>query len=251
MLVRLLVATHPTRATIALLYVIKLTAPLSNKEDTSLKMKISMMYQLADLLSAFSIGLLIMCLIFIFASGWLSFVFLILSCICLAMGSLVKRYTPEYRAAIKQQKELDKKAKLMIKKLQNNFNILCIDPNNLDVIDPIVEALNEIQKQNIEPLIDSIILPLLELKPLDEKIRNAVFSCAKRSIYSSTLRYKLYSKNFYDTALKILDQNPDKTSLKQYALEVGRWHYSLQRANNQLTIYDEQAIQNDILFRSE
>jgi len=221
-------------------------------------MKRSMIYQLADLLFAFGIGLFVVCLFFIFLNGWLSFVFLIFSCICLATGSVIERYTPEYQSAIKQQKELEKKAELEIKKaelavkkLQENFNILCKNPNNLDVIELIVEILNEIPKQNIEPLIDRIILPLLDLKPLDEKVRNAVFLSAKRSIYPSTLRQKFCSKSFYDKALKILNENPDIISLKQYALEVGRWHCSIARPDGKVTVYDEQSIQNDILVRSK
>jgi hypothetical protein len=87
----------------------------------------------------------------------------------------------------------------------------------------------------------------LKIKPLDERVRATLFSYAQRSIrYNSST-----SKAFYDAALDILQQHPEQISLKQYALEVGRWHSSIARPNGKVTVYDEQSIQNDILVRSK
>jgi hypothetical protein len=68
--------------------------------------------------------------------------------------------------------------------------------------------------------------------------------------YRYALSAQIPSKVFYDAALDILQQHPEQISLKQYVLEVGRWHYSIARPDGKVTIYDEQSIQNDILVRS-
>jgi hypothetical protein len=55
----------------------------------------------------------------------------------------------------------------------------------------------------------------------------------------------------YRTALRILEQNPSSLAVKTFALAVGRWHFGRSRPDKQVTIYDEQAMQNDILLRSQ
>ena len=55
----------------------------------------------------------------------------------------------------------------------------------------------------------------------------------------------------YNEALEILASNPDKTHLKTLCLALGRKHYAAFRPGNSPTIYDEQAIQNDIQVRSK
>ncbi len=51
----------------------------------------------------------------------------------------------------------------------------------------------------------------------------------------------------YREILQLLRDNP---GLKPFVLEVGRTAYSERRAGGVLTVYDEQAIQNDILAHS-
>lgn len=89
---------------------------------------------------------------------------------------------------------------------------------------------------------------LLELRksPLDTSAQNEFlwFIQAARFLRPEQ------SLRFYNLALKTLAENPGDTRAKTFALEVGRWHYSLQRSDRKLTIYDEQALQNDILVRS-
>ncbi|KQX69251.1 hypothetical protein [Paenibacillus sp. Root444D2] len=51
----------------------------------------------------------------------------------------------------------------------------------------------------------------------------------------------------YRNALDILSRDPKNPQLRQNALDCGRRYYSSLRDNGRLTIYDEQAITNDIL----
>lgn len=55
----------------------------------------------------------------------------------------------------------------------------------------------------------------------------------------------------YESSLKILEANPNSQEAKVLVLDLGRLHYSILRPNKKPTIYDEQAIQNDILVRSK
>ncbi len=56
---------------------------------------------------------------------------------------------------------------------------------------------------------------------------------------------------FYSYALEVITENPDNVQAKTFALELGRWHYGRGRKDRLPTLYDEQAIQNDILVRSK
>ncbi len=50
----------------------------------------------------------------------------------------------------------------------------------------------------------------------------------------------------YNTTLEILEKDPGNYRAKQLILTVGRWHFGKLRKNGRPTIYDEQAILNDI-----
>jgi hypothetical protein len=54
----------------------------------------------------------------------------------------------------------------------------------------------------------------------------------------------------YDTSLKILEANSTSQEAKKLVLDFGRLHYSILRPNKKPTIYDEQAIQNDVIVRA-
>jgi hypothetical protein len=54
----------------------------------------------------------------------------------------------------------------------------------------------------------------------------------------------------YQTALTILEQNPSSLPARTFALAVVRWHFARSRADKKVALYDEQAMQNDILLRS-
>ena len=58
------------------------------------------------------------------------------------------------------------------------------------------------------------------------------------------------SQQFYSLALDLVITHKGNQNVKVFALDLGRWHYSLQRPDKKPTIYDEQAIQNDITTRS-
>lgn len=57
------------------------------------------------------------------------------------------------------------------------------------------------------------------------------------------------TKEVYERALEVLEANSEITYLKQFCLSVGRWHCGRNRINGAVTIYDEQAIHNDINVR--
>ncbi len=60
----------------------------------------------------------------------------------------------------------------------------------------------------------------------------------------SRLVYQEDLDEMYSNALGLLETRPD---LKPYALEIGRRKYALSREDGSPTVYDEAAIQNDIL----
>ncbi|MEM9116942.1 MAG: hypothetical protein AAGD09_03560 [Cyanobacteria bacterium P01_F01_bin.56] len=81
---------------------------------------------------------------------------------------------------------------------------------------------------------------MLPLTSSDPSVRRWVISSSRGSL----------SGNLYDLCLQLIEQNPDSRGLKSLALEVGRVHYSKNRKDKKPTIYDEQAINNDIAARS-
>jgi hypothetical protein len=54
----------------------------------------------------------------------------------------------------------------------------------------------------------------------------------------------------YRSVLNMLVINA-QPSVKQFVLDIARWHYAVGKPNGVLTAYDEQAIQNDILAHSQ
>ncbi len=54
----------------------------------------------------------------------------------------------------------------------------------------------------------------------------------------------------YQYTLKSLEQRPESIPRRTLALGVGRWHYGNVRRNGRPTIYDEEAMQNDIMTRA-
>jgi hypothetical protein len=79
-------------------------------------------------------------------------------------------------------------------------------------------------------------------EPLNREVQSGILKLLKSSPYTST-------KEYYDLALEAVVANPGDANAKAFALELGRWHYSRTRKDKKPTIYDEQAIQNDILVR--
>ena len=163
----------------------------------------------------------------------------------------VHNNTPEGKADIAKAQaeklalvELKKSVEVRIRQLSSN-------PLDVASLEYILTTLDTFSKSDLKSLIGSAIIPLLKLKPLDERVRASVFSYTKKAIPKITSSNEISSKSLYEAALEILQQHPEQISLKQYALDVGRWHCSVSRPDGKVTIYDEQSIQNDIVVRSK
>lgn len=183
-------------------------------------------------------------IVFIFFNWKWALIAFVLTCIFAALANS----TPENQAAIAKQEE---KANPEIGKLKVSFQNLSENPDSDEILNHVLDLLESVRKGKLESLIHNIILPLLRLKPLDKRVRATVFVCAQKAISRPVSSNPPPSQFFYDTALEILQDNPEEIALKQYALEVGRWHYSIIRPDGKVTIYDEQSIQNDILVRTK
>lgn len=143
-----------------------------------------------------------------------------------------------------QAKEQLKKQKESEEKLNITFNELLDNPNNESIIVELLRILESLVPVKRNAYLNSIYLPLLHLKPLDARVRDSV-----ASIFTNKFS-PLDSSILYSHALEILEKNPTQKQLKIFSLEVGRWHYGKVRKDGKVTIYDEQATQNDINVRS-
>ena len=136
--------------------------------------------------------------------------------------------------------------------LKGRFQKFSNNPSDIESLEYVLNTLSSQNKSSLKSWMRPIIIPLLKVKPLDSAIRDTIFSYAKIAITSKAIgQNDLSSKEVYEAALEVLSQHPDQIPLKQYALEVGRWHHSIQRPDRKVTIYDEQAINNDIAVRSK
>jgi len=108
----------------------------------------------------------------------------------------------------------------------------------------IINYLSKKQKQ--EASIRNNVLKNLEFlnTQFDENIANQTLD-ELRGLSSS-----FDSQNFYNSALELIITHKGDARIKVFALNMGRWYYSLQRPERKPTIYDEQAIQNDINARN-
>jgi len=81
----------------------------------------------------------------------------------------------------------------------------------------------------------------IEKSPLDPDLHAALASVAQDS--------PQHADPIYQVALRILADNPESTVAKQFAVSAGRISYSRGRRDRKPTVYDEQAIRNDIMAR--
>ena len=134
----------------------------------------------------------------------------------------------------------------------SRFDQFSKNPTDVESLEFVLKTLARLDKNSLKKWMRPIVIPLLKLKPLDKSIRDLVFDYANKTItISVTISDEASSKEMYDAALEILSEHPEQLPLRQYALEVGRWHFTIQRPSRKITIYDEQAIQNDIAVRSK
>ncbi len=91
-----------------------------------------------------------------------------------------------------------------------------------------------------------LIAQRLRADPLNVNLHGEILWIIKQRRFASLSESS--SSTLYKIALDTLSENP-LSAAKAFALEVGRWHLGRCREDKQPTIYDEQAIQNDILVR--
>lgn len=89
------------------------------------------------------------------------------------------------------------------------------------------------------------LLRYLDRFPTDPLVHRLFVQSLSKMIFAPTE----YNQIAYNKTLEIIEKNPGNVNAKKLALEVGRWHFGKLR-NGKPTIYDEQAIQNDISVRS-
>lgn len=129
--------------------------------------------------------------------------------------------------SIKQDPSSQKLATRMLDHLKKEVSILGM--KNI-----LFNSLNSEEKR-------STIKLLLSNFPESSQIQNFAFEQIQKGLLPSNQAYTL--------ALEVLEENPSESKAKQFVLQVGRWHFGKLRGGK-LTIYDEQAIQNDIQVRS-
>jgi hypothetical protein len=185
----------------------------------------------------------------------------------LGISRFLSTTTPEGKAATALLKSNQKAATALLKSnqeavveysksLQLRFSRFSENPSDIESLEFTLKALASFDasfdRSMLKKWMLPVVIPLLKLKPLDKSIRDLVFDYAKKTITISVTRpNEASSKEMYEASLEILSEHPEQLPLRQYALEVGRWHFGIQRPGRKVTIYDEQAIQNDIAVRSK
>lgn len=114
-----------------------------------------------------------------------------------------------------------------------NFNIIYfrIDPNSKP------------HRYNTFRLLSDSLFKEFKNQPIREQILSLIHSASGIT--------QAETEDLYKTSLKILEANSSSQEAKTLVLDLGRLHYSILRPNKKPTIYDEQAIQNDIIVRSK
>lgn len=193
------------------------------------------------------VALLVFAILFLFLKPGFSVVIF-----AIAFGLIVVHYiTPQGKAEIAKAKAKKYALAELKKSVADHIKQLSINPTDTASLEYVLKPLDTFSKSDLKSLMAPVAIPLLKLKPLDERVRASVLSCAKKAIQRVISGNDISSKDIYEAALEILQQHPDQISLKQYALDVGRWHCSMVRPDGKVTIYDEQSIQNDIAVRSK
>ena len=133
--------------------------------------------------------------------------------------------------------------------LNQKMQHLCQNPENEKLRDEMVSSLTSEKKPDAY-VMRSVGLELFRLYPINAEIRKVVIMAAQRSMRFVPKPTDFRTEEIYDLCLDLLEKNPGDSKMKALVLEVGRWHFGKLRGGSP-TIYDEQAIQNDILVRSK
>ncbi len=153
--------------------------------------------------------------------------------------------TPEGKAFSAAQAAAAAAEQKALKTIRTNMQQLIKAPKNTDLKEEVVQSLMALAKPDAS-MIREVALKLLELYPADSKVRQTVMLSASRCLAVPNSGFN--SKEVYDLALKILEKYPKEPRAKTLVLEIGRWHFGKLRSGVP-TIYDEQAMQNDIMVR--
>jgi hypothetical protein len=147
------------------------------------------------------------------------------------------------RWCIAQQKKQIAEQRQAKEKLEQNLLLFQQNPSSPDLPREIIKSLKELSTYNLveAPKTREVIELLLISRPQDVEIQNYASEKIKRGMFRSQEAYAM--------ALRILEHHPSEPKAKQFVLDIGRWHFAKIRGGK-VTIYDEQAIQNDISVRS-
>lgn len=102
-------------------------------------------------------------------------------------------------------------------------------------------AISKYLPQNIVPML----IYSLDQNPIDPLGHEMLMRSVDKLLFPS----KDFRQIVYAKSLEILEQYPDDVNAKKFVLNAGRWYFGKLRGGKP-TIYDEQAIQNDIAVRS-
>lgn len=215
------------------------------------------------------LAFVVIALVSLFASGWKwALLFFCISCVFLFLSQLTpegKRLSKELEKKNKQniieveekvrQKKIEaerinRQKEFAAKELDNRLQMLVENPYDAESLSFILTRIKDCKKPDLASLLKAVAIPLLQLKPLDDDVRETVFDCAKKTTSAAGLiKSSETALLFYNIVLEVLQKNSSHIPLKKYVLEVGRWKCGIERGGS-VTIYDEQAIQNDILVRT-
>jgi hypothetical protein len=142
----------------------------------------------------------------------------------------------------KTQKQIDRKAlQVVVGCLEEGFNDTLVYDEILNILE-ISWSLNP----ELTRIIYQKSLTALISNPLDTAVQGKVIGFIDQCPALKATE----TQAVYEAALEILTNNPSNPTAKQFVLNVGRWHFGRNRPDKRPTVYDEQAIQNDILVRS-
>ena len=163
--------------------------------------------------------------------------------------------TPEGKALLKQQKaeqaNRQKQEQQSIEVAREKIALLQQESDNQQLRQEIYEAIQNFSDGSLKAEMRAVVMPFLKLVALDDQLRSSISSKIKQCIQSITFSNEVVSQDVYDLALEILESHPTEPKIRQFVLDIGRWHFGKARGTGNPTVYDEQAIQNDIMVRSK
>ncbi|MEM8805041.1 MAG: hypothetical protein AAGF01_03220 [Cyanobacteria bacterium P01_G01_bin.38] len=216
---------------------------------------------MSDILLLISVGIWIFAILFLFLDLGVAMIFFLIGVVPFSLRLLYIR-TPAGKKEVRKanelrQKELEeeKKKKQEESKKKKDFEEKLARMNGRlhlsDERDRLLGILEDLPKEKAKFYLKPYAINLLSANPLNDQWRERVFILISKKMPVSPSRNELTSIEVYEEVLKLLELHPEELKLRPFALKVGRWHYAKSRPDRKVTIYDEQAIQNDIQVRSK